>query len=453
MTRLTRASLMFLCILGCFRGPAWGFQFTAGPAASGTSGTMTPFVSGGQQILDESVPQPFLSGLDFLGTGVTCVPNLLANKIECSVPGGPGGGSSIILDLGNNGTDSTALTKIITIGDTQNVFSESPADQLLINVGLLTTLSQFNTHTGTTSAVHGSTASNTPNTIVQRDGSGNFAATQVTATTFVGAVTGNASTATAGAANGSNCSVGLAARGVNAAWEGEDCFDVMTQVEGDLKQDLVTAGAGLANTGATFRTASTEVDFLTDGGATSLTCGASQQGKMQVMDSGELQYCGGESTPALHAGLPTQTGLTWNVTPASCTGDGAGGALTVNGSNQIVCSPDDGGAGGSGDVTAVGNCITGACLDGNSSGGSNLALYDGDSHKGTFQTANLTADRNYTFPNDTGVVPLVSGTPSANQIAEWASPTTIRGVTALALTQMPSAVKYAVTMAIMNGGG
>lgn len=38
--------------------------------------------------------------------------------------------------------------------------------------------------------------------------------------------------------------------------------------------------------------------------------------------------------------------LTWNVTAATCTGDGNGGALTVDGSNQIVCSADDGGAGG-----------------------------------------------------------------------------------------------------------
>lgn len=37
--------------------------------------------------------------------------------------------------------------------------------------------------------------------------------------------------------------------------------------------------------------------------------------------------------------------LTWNVTPSTCTGDGNAGALTVNGSNQIICSADDGGAG------------------------------------------------------------------------------------------------------------
>lgn len=42
-----------------------------------------------------------------------------------------------------------------------------------------------------------------------------------------------------------------------------------------------------------------------------------------------------------------EQGLTWNVTAGTCTGDGNGGALTVNGSSQIVCSSDDGGGGGS----------------------------------------------------------------------------------------------------------
>lgn len=37
-------------------------------------------------------------------------------------------------------------------------------------------------------------------------------------------------------------------------------------------------------------------------------------------------------------------GLVWAVTAATCTGDGNGGTLTVNASNQIVCAADDGGA-------------------------------------------------------------------------------------------------------------
>jgi hypothetical protein len=101
---------------------------------------------------------------------------------------------------------------------------------------------------------------------------------------------------------------------------------------------------------------------LFDGGVTNLTCGGGAIGKVQVMDSGELQYCDGATTSVLHAGLPTQSGLTWNVTAGTCTGDGNGGKLTVDGSNRIICGPDNGGAGGSGDITDVGTCTTGACF-------------------------------------------------------------------------------------------
>lgn len=39
--------------------------------------------------------------------------------------------------------------------------------------------------------------------------------------------------------------------------------------------------------------------------------------------------------------------LVWNITAANCTGGTNGGALTVNGSNEIVCSDDDAGSGAS----------------------------------------------------------------------------------------------------------
>lgn len=48
-----------------------------------------------------------------------------------------GGGSSIILDLADNGAnESTALAEIATSGDTNSIFSEPSADKLLINLGL-----------------------------------------------------------------------------------------------------------------------------------------------------------------------------------------------------------------------------------------------------------------------------------------------------------------------------
>lgn len=51
--------------------------------------------------------------------------------------------------------------------------------------------------------------------------------------------------------------------------------------------------------------------------------------------------------PDANDDLVEYASLVWNVVAATCTGDGNAGALTVNGTNQIICSPDDGGAGGS----------------------------------------------------------------------------------------------------------
>lgn len=65
----------------------------------------------------------------------------------------------------------------------------------------------IDSHVLSSAAVHGSTASNLGSRIVQRDASGNFAAGAVTATSFVGPVFGNATTATM-AANISGGSLG-----------------------------------------------------------------------------------------------------------------------------------------------------------------------------------------------------------------------------------------------------
>src|SRR5678815_2004457 len=80
------------------------------------------------------------------------------------------------------------------------------------------------------------------------------------------------------------------------------------------------------------------------------------------------------------------------------------GPAPMNEPGAKTTSAGGSGGGGTGDITAVGNCGGGACLNGSSSGGSTLSLYDGDSNKGTMTPANLTADRLWTFPNETGTV-------------------------------------------------
>lgn len=126
-------------------------------------------------------------------------------------------------------------------------------------------------------------------------------------------------------------------------------------------QAALTAGAGLTLTGATLAVSSTKPGFLVDGGATDLVCGATNQGKAQVMDTGEWQYCDGAPTALLHKGLPTQSGLTWNVNPTTCQTDGNLGKLTVNSSQEIVCAADISGGGG-GLITAVGTTTSGAAF-------------------------------------------------------------------------------------------
>lgn len=70
----------------------------------------------------------------------------------------------------------------------------------------------------------------------------------------------------------------------------------------DISDDTnLAAGAGIALTGDTLSTASLEAGFLADGGSTSMTCGGSNQGKMQVLDSGELEWCDGAGTSVLRS--------------------------------------------------------------------------------------------------------------------------------------------------------
>lgn len=68
---------------------------------------------------------------------------------------------------------------------------ESQVTNLVSDLALKSSVASLTAHTASTTAVHGSTAANTANTIVQRDGSGNFSAAVITA-----ALTGTAAHAT-----------------------------------------------------------------------------------------------------------------------------------------------------------------------------------------------------------------------------------------------------------------
>ena len=82
---------------------------------------------------------------------------------------------------------------------------------------------------------------------------------------------------------------------------------VATRNHSDLQSiaagDHHTAGAGLAFSASVLNTASQEAGFLADGAAISLTCGVSNQGKTQVMDNGDLEFCDGATTSVLQKAL------------------------------------------------------------------------------------------------------------------------------------------------------
>ena len=150
-------------------------------------------------------------------------------------------------------------------------------------------------------------STNTASAVVQRDGSGNFAAGTVTA-----ALSGNASTATALAANGSNCSAGQATLGVNASGAAEGCYDPNTHRSGQI--NFVYGGsASTAIDAATVnnlwrahahQAALTEIACWTDAGtvsltvkdsagnavASALTCGTSGASTTTINGYGTLTY-------------------------------------------------------------------------------------------------------------------------------------------------------------------
>lgn len=97
-----------------------------------------------------------------------------------------------------------------------------------------------------------------------------------------------------------------------------------------------TAGTGADNIDVSLTPAGTGV-VVANGGLT-----VPLQGDLCLQDSaGGDQYCL-QSESTAPAGT---TQLTLNIDPATCTGDGNGGALTIDGSNNVVCSADAGGAG------------------------------------------------------------------------------------------------------------
>lgn len=123
------------------------------------------------------------------------------------------------------------------------------------------------------------------------------------------------------------------------------------------------------------------------------------------------------------AALSANVTYRWNIT-GDCTGNVNSGALTINASKEIICSDDDGGAGGSGDA---------------------IEVEDGDD-AGTFTSIDTTArfddsgDINFTFTDGgTGGPDTITATVRADSVALSTDTTgnyvgTVSAVTGIAVT-------------------
>lgn len=89
--------------------------------------------------------------------------------------------------------------------------------------------------------------------------------------------------------------------------------------------------------------------------------------------------------------------------PATC---GDGELFQYNDNGQLTCV-----SAGVGDVTSVGNCTGGACLDGTSDGGSWIKLYDGDSNYTMLEPASSTSDLSISLPDESGDLATINSMP------------------------------------------
>ena len=113
----------------------------------------------------------------------------------------------------------------------------------------------------------------------------------------------------------------------------------------------------------------------------------------------------------------TATALAAN--PTDCSAGEFANAIDASG--NLTCAAPAGG--GSGDVTSVGDCESGACLDGTSDGGTWIKFYDAQG-AGQLITGDLSEARVWTLPNVTGTVALTSNIPTdATYITQTANGT------------------------------
>ena len=215
----------------------------------GTSGTATrvSISATGALGVGSTAPQTTLhvNGNAQFGSGVakstfsTTGALTMANNVNVTVSGtgvfsGPiSGNSTTATALAANGANCGA--GLFAAG-----VDASGAAEGCTNVG---TQAELNTHEALSgTAAHSATVTNTASQIVTRDGSGNFAAGTITAN-LTGNASGNAGTASALAADPTDCTAGQYSTGINAAGTAQGCADVATQTELNTHGNLTGTSA------------------------------------------------------------------------------------------------------------------------------------------------------------------------------------------------------------------
>ncbi len=239
---------------------------------------------------------------------------------------------------------------------------------------------------------------------------------------------GNAATATALAANGSNCSSGSSPLGVDASGASESCFDVATQAELDTHAALTGTSAHSA---ASANTASMIVARDGSGNFSAGTITGALSGNATTATSlasggvGQVPYQTGSGAtsflPAMAAGgIITGNGTSAIPSTGTFTGTANQVVITRTGANIVLSTPQDIGTGSSptfNTVTAAlsGNATTATTATNIASGAAGQILYQ--SASGTTAKLPAMADGGIVIGAGTSVAPTTGTlTGTANQV-------------------------------------
>lgn len=290
----------------------------AGVSATNSGGAVTVTVSGGggggHTIQDEATPLTARANLNFVGAGVTVTDG--GAGPDSTIVTIAGGGGSLILDLADDAANESAgLSEIATSGDTNTIFSEPTADKLLITLSNdwpkadVSDLVTFADAGGDTTTFVALGIDATGNLSPRTDAGLTYQATTnaLTTTTFIGALTGNADTATALAGNPADCGANQFAISIVAS----GALTCASITDADVPNTITIDLATLATTGT-----------VSDAGGDTTTF------PMLAIDA----------TGSL--GSRTDVGLTFNATTDALTATTFIGALTGNASTATALTAD-----------------------------------------------------------------------------------------------------------------